>query len=378
MSGEVFITGVTKFLPNGPVSNDEMESYLGMINNCPSRARRIVLRNNGIKTRYYALTKESRPTHNNAELAAAAIEQLFSNGLKKSDIQLLVCGTATPDQIMPSHASMVHGILEMPNMEIASFAGSCCASMQALKYAYLSILTGNTQNAVCSGSEILSHWMLAKYFEKEYISESRLKDNPLLAFEKEFLRWMLSDGAGAVLLENKPSGKVPLKIDWIEIRSYAGTMETCMYAGAEKDENGKIAGWCRFESEDWLNKSIFSLKQDTRLLGENIVQLGVDFIIEIMKERDFDLNGIDYFLPHLSSEFFRSKIHEEMQKKGIYIAEEKWFTNLTRVGNVATASFMLMLEELISTGNLKKGQTILIQVPESARFTYAFAHLTVC
>ena len=55
MSNEVFITNISKFLPNGPVSNDEMEEYLGMINNKPSKARRIVLRNNGIVNRNYAL-----------------------------------------------------------------------------------------------------------------------------------------------------------------------------------------------------------------------------------------------------------------------------------------------------------------------------------
>lgn len=241
MSGAVYITGISKFLPNQPVSNDEMEHYLGMINGRPSRARRIILRNNGIKTRYYAMTRDGKPTHNNAELAAEAIGRLFNSGVRKEDIQLLACGTATPDQIMPSHASMVHGLLKMPEIEIASFAGSCCASMQALKYAFFSVLSGNTENAVCSGSEMLSHWMMAKYFEKEQISESKIKDNPLLAFEKEFLRWMLSDGAGAALLENRPAGKTPLRIDWVEIRSYAGEMDTCMYAGAEKDEDGKLA-----------------------------------------------------------------------------------------------------------------------------------------
>ena len=72
--------------------------------------------------------------------------------------------------------------------------------------------------------------------------KARLKENPLLAFEKEFLRWMLSDGAGAVLLENKPAGELPLRVEWIDIRSYANIMETCMYAGADKDENGESAG----------------------------------------------------------------------------------------------------------------------------------------
>ena len=378
MSHEVFITNITKFLPNAPVSNDEMEDYLGMIGNRPSKARRIVLRNNGIVSRYYALEKGGRLTHSNAELAVEAINLLFNERFKKEDVQLLACGTASPDQIMPSQASMIHGLLDIPSIEIASFSGSCCASMQALKFCYLSVLSGTSSNAICTGSELLSPWMLSKYFEKETENESKLTDNPLLAFEKEFLRWMLSDGAGAVLLENKPSGNLPLRIEWIDIRSYANEKETCMYAGADKGADGELLGWCRFDAEDWLNKSIFSLKQDTRMLGDYIVKMGGQFLKEIITARNFDIESVDYFLPHLSSEFFREQIFKELSVLGINIPKEKWFTNLSTVGNVATVSFILMLEELIRTRELKKGQKILIQVPESARFTYAYTLLTVC
>jgi 3-oxoacyl-[acyl-carrier-protein] synthase III len=378
MPHDVFINAVAKFMPNLPVSNDEMESYLGMIDNRPSKARRIVLRNNGITNRYYALDKEGHVTHTNAQLAAEAVKLLFNDRFKREDLQLLACGTVTPDQILPSHAVMVHGLLDVPSIEIASFAGSCCASLQAFKFGCLSLMAGNTSNAVITGSETLSHWMLAKYFEKETENEAKLKDNPLLAFEKEFLRWMLSDGAGAVLLETRPSGSKPLKVEWVEIKSYANEMETCMYAGADKGENGELLGWCRYEPEDWLNKSIFSLKQDTRMLGQHIVRLGGLFLKEIMERRNFDISTVDYFLPHLSSEYFREPIFTELAKLDIDIPKEKWFTNLTSVGNVATVSFMLMLDGLLASKDLKPGQKILIQVPESARFTYGYALLTVC
>ena len=62
---EVYITNTAAFFPNDPVSNDEMEEYLGLINDAPSRSKAIVLRNNGIKNRFYALTKEGKPTHTN-------------------------------------------------------------------------------------------------------------------------------------------------------------------------------------------------------------------------------------------------------------------------------------------------------------------------
>lgn len=56
---EVFITRLAKFLPNEPVPNDQMEEYLGKIDGRPSKAKGIVLRNNQIKTRYYAIDKNT-------------------------------------------------------------------------------------------------------------------------------------------------------------------------------------------------------------------------------------------------------------------------------------------------------------------------------
>jgi 3-oxoacyl-[acyl-carrier-protein] synthase-3 len=75
--------------------------------------------------------------------------------------------------------------------------------------------------------------------------------------------------------------------------------------------------------------------------------------------------------------FFAQKIEEELDKIGIGIPNEKWFVNLPRVGNVGSASAFLMLEELFNNKNLKKGEKILVMIPESARFSYAYIALTV-
>ncbi len=85
----VYITKASTYLPNEPVSNDEMEQYLGLVNNKTSKARPLILRNNGIKTRYYALDKNQNPTHTNAEITALAVEGLFDENFKKEDVVLL-------------------------------------------------------------------------------------------------------------------------------------------------------------------------------------------------------------------------------------------------------------------------------------------------
>ena len=76
--------------------------------------------------------------------------------------------------------------------------------------------------------------------------------------------------------------------------------------------------------------------------------------------------------------FFKDKIIEESQRRGFCIPEEKWFVNLPKVGNIASASAFAMIEELMYSNLLKKGQKILVMVPESARFSYSYFMLTVC
>jgi 3-oxoacyl-[acyl-carrier-protein] synthase-3 len=377
---KVYITRISKFLPNEPVSNNDIETRLGMIHGKRSRAGAIVLRKNGIVQRYYAVDADGNPTHTNVELAANAVKLLCTNGFAMEDLELLSAGTASPEQVVPSHGVMVHGKLpDTRNLEVVSFAGSCCTGVQALKYAYLSVLSGEKNNAICVASERLSPWMQARYFEEETRELNRLSKEPILAFEKEFLRWMLSDGAAAALLQKEPAADgLSFEINWIEICSYAHIRETCMYAGAEKDESGELHGWTSFSEQEWLSRSVFSLKQDTRQLGDSITQLGGRFYKQVLEKRKLDVADIDWFLPHLSSMFFKSKIMEEIDALGLPIPEEKWFVNLPTVGNVASASCFLMLEELYRSGKLAKGQKILLMVPESARFSYGFCLLTVC
>jgi 3-oxoacyl-[acyl-carrier-protein] synthase-3 len=378
MERHVYINRIAKFLPGNPVSNDEMEEYLGCVDGRKSRSKPIILRNNKITNRYYSRDKQGKSTHTNAELTAEAIKQLCTDGFNISDIELLTSGTTSPDQILPAHGIMVHGLLKSRPIEAITFSGSCCSGMNALKYAYMSVLTGNSNNAVTTGSEKLSTWMSSEMFEEESKKLKELEENPIIGFEKEFLRWMLSDGAAAVLVSDKPNkDAISLRIEWIEICSFANEVETCMYMAADKDASGNVRGWSEFTPKEWMEKSIFSLKQDTRMLDKYVAQLGTKKYVEAFKKHNVDPQSIDWFLPHISSEFFRKKVDDEMIKYGVQLPQEKWFVNLARVGNIGAASIFIALEELMNSGKLKKGHKIALTIPESARFSYANAILTV-
>ncbi|MES2277008.1 MAG: beta-ketoacyl-ACP synthase III [Bacteroidota bacterium] len=377
---QVYINSTSAYFPNEPVANDEMEEYLGYINGKPSKSKKIVLRNNAITNRYYALAKGGKATHTNAQMTALAVRGLFDNDANRlKEIELLSCGTSSPDQMMPSHGVMTHGWLpEAGGIEVVSPAGVCCAGMHALKFAYLAIKAGEVKTAVATGSERFSGLLVADVFEEEAQKLVELNENPYIAFSKDFLRWMLSDGASAFLLSDQPNPDgISLRIEWIEGVSYANEMEPCMYMGAEKELDGSFKGFMDYTPEEIMNKSIFSVKQDISLLSDNIVPLGGKKIKEIFEKRGLTVDDIDHFLPHISSNFFKSKIYDMIEEYGGGIPYEKWFINLYTVGNVGAASIYLMINEMFHSGKLKKGEKLLLLVPESSRFSYMYAMLTV-
>ncbi|MEJ0104102.1 MAG: beta-ketoacyl-ACP synthase III [Bacteroidota bacterium] len=378
---EVYINNTSSFFPNEPVSNDEMEEYLGYINAAPSRSKAIVLRNNGIKRRFYALTKEGISTHTNAQMTALAVQSLFKHHPADiKSIELLSCGTSSPDQLMPSHGVMVHGWLPETNpVEVVSPSGVCCAGMHAFKYAYLATKTGDVHQSVATGSERMSVSLVSANFEDEAQRLKELVADPYIGFEKEFLRWMLSDGAAAFhITDKKNETGISLRVDWIEGYSYANELEACMYMGAEKLKDGTLKGYLDYTPQELMAQSILSIKQDVKLLSKNIVLYGGYGVKAVLDKHGMKSEEIDHFLPHMSSEFFRDKIYQQLIANGTPILYDKWFVNLSEVGNVGAGSIYFMVDELFHSGKLKVGDKIFLLVPESARFSYMYSMLTVC
>lgn len=378
MLKEVFITTVTSYFPNSPIDNNSMEDYLGLISGVHSRVKNIVLRQNGIKQRFYAVNTKQEMTHTNAELAQLSIQKLLAEALLPlQELELLACATASPDQVLPSHASMVHGLLKNAPMEIFSASGICLSCIQAFKIAYLSILAGNKRNAVCSCSELASAGLLSKNFDVEYEKCANLGIQPYMALEKDFLRFMLSDGASAVLLQDNPGKGKALHIEWVEMTSYANELPTCMFMGAESEENGDLRSWKSFSNQERIDRSLFVVKQDVKLLGNHAVPYWAKHIKYCLEKHKVSPDTISYVLPHVSSMFFYDKIINELKQTGIGIDEGKWFTNLPKVGNIASAAIFAILDEFWKTHELTSGEKILLLVPESGRFSYGTVLLSV-
>jgi 3-oxoacyl-[acyl-carrier-protein] synthase-3 len=376
MRGEdmkAFITAMGKFLPGEPIDNDAMEEYIGSIGNKPSRVRKRILKQNGITARHYAIDRQQNTLFSNAEMAALAARNAIDRaGLQLADVDFLAAGTSQGDLPLPGFASMVHGELKAPPCEIATLHGVCASGLMALKAAMLQVQSGEKRHAIACASEFPSRLFKSSRFDAQGVVR---KEG--LGFDAEFLRWMLSDGAGAAVLSPSPScAGLCFEIQWIDLISFANKFKPCMYVGPTTNGSG-LRSWLDYPSYGAAEDAgAINLRQDIRMLPA-VVQHAVQGLLQVVQKRNLNPASIDWLVPHYSSHLFRDQSHELASKAGFDVPQERWFSNLYSTGNVGSASIFVLLEELLYSGRLQPDDTVLCLVPESGRFLFGYMLLKV-
>ena len=364
-----FITSTGAFLPGPPIGNDEIEDILGCVGGKPSRLKSRILKSNGIQTRHYAIDREHRTLHSNADMAVSAAKKCLDDSpVPVRSIGMLSCATTQGDMVIPGFGSMVQAGLGIPGVELMTAHGICSSSAMAIKAAVNALRTGEHRSALVVVSELASRLFKSSRYEAAGGAAA-------IDFDSEFLRWMLSDGAGAWLLESTPRGRC-LRVDWIRSFSHADSFPVCMSIGTPTDAD---------DTRTWQDYPTYAeaeaagallIRQNVRLL-EQMVKLGVDGALRLIDEGVLVTDRIDHFLCHYSSHYFQGKIADMLQMCGVSIPQERWFTNLYTRGNTGAASILIMLDEFLRDRQPKCGERILCMVPESGRFNTAYMQFTV-
>ncbi|MFN8015419.1 MAG: 3-oxoacyl-[acyl-carrier-protein] synthase III C-terminal domain-containing protein [Acidimicrobiia bacterium] len=371
---EAYITGFGEFLPGNPVDNDHIEDHIGIVGNKVSKYKNLVLRQNKIKTRYYASNSDGSFEYTVAELAAEAIKNAFSKSQALiEDVDFLCSSCSIHDSILPGLASMIHGNLDIDDIDVSSFQSVCGSSIMALRAAANAVKLDDSKLTIVTGSEIASRHFRPTFYE----NTDYFKEHNELPLEQEFLRYTLSDGAGAALVESRPNANdISFKVKWIKAKSFANRFPTCMIGGASK-ENGRIVSWGNQKTMDEaIEKGCFVLSQDLKLVYE-MIPVWVGHYLSLIDQKLIVPNEIDHVVSHYSSESLKTEVVRLLEKAGAMISEDKWFSNLTYKGNTGSASIFILLNELFYSGKLKKGEQVLCHVPESGQAYNSFMLLEV-
>jgi len=357
---ECYITSTGSYLPGNPIDNQDINQYLGRVFG-EGRVQNKILAVNGIQTRHYALDKQQNPTHSIFELASNAVKDCLAEYQSLLNIDYLSAGTTHAPILAPGISSLVHDQLSKDkvidhSLEINSNSGICSSGAQAIVNANRAVKSGESKAAVCVGVEQSSDGLKSKQFRTTYDIPTILKDvRSSKWFMSVFLRFMLSDGAGAFLLESQPRERgLSLKINWTYSRSFANQAPLCM----------------QIQSRPMM------LTQNVKTLSKYMAPLSKEVVEGALCAHDETLDSYTMVLPHMSSYYFEPSVKKIMAELSPN-REVPYWTNLRTAGNTGAASIYIMLDEYMKTQPVKPGDRLLLFVPESGQFNYVLISLTV-
>lgn len=362
--GSVYLTSTGAFFPGEPVANDRIDEFVAPLNGASARLKRRILAENGIERRYYSTGPDGQTRFSATQMAAAAIRECLDAAQMPLDaVDMLCTGTSGGDAALPGFANMLQGELAAPPMVTSSHAGVCAAGLAALQHAAMALEAGRTGRALVATSEVPS-----RLFKRSRFA-SRGYD---IDFDAHFLRWMLSDAAGAWLLETAPRGARSLKVLGVHLRSFSGDYPVCMQVGLAAEAPRSYLDYESFAAAE--ADGAYALRQNIRLLP-NLFDVGIHEYARLVQDGWIEPRRIDHFLCHYSSHRFASVVSELLDKADLGIPQERWYSNLRTRGNTGAASIFVMLHDFLRERSVQPGERILCFVPESGRFTVGYVLL---
>jgi len=357
---DCYITRTGSYLPGEPVDNENIQRYLGTVLG-ERRVRSKILKANGIQLRHYALDQKQNETYSLYEMAALAVRNCLPADATPLQVNYLSAGTTHAPLLAPGVSSILHDQLSKGKvishaLEINSNSGICSSGAQAIVNAARAVKSGDSATAICVGVEQSSAGLKSKSFRTTYDIPVMLRDvRASKWFMSVFLRFMLSDGAGAFLLEPQPGAQgISLKVNWTYSRSFANEAPLCMH----------------------INSNTMILSQDIKTLAKYMAPLSKKAVEGALCEHDEKLEMYSMVLPHMSSYYFEPSVKRILA--GLSPNREMpYWTNLRTAGNTGAASIFIMLDEYLKTKPVKSGDRLLLFVPESGQFNYVLISLTV-
>lgn len=358
----VYLIGSGSFFPGEPIDNDNIDKFIKPVNTKSDKMKRMILKDNGIKSRHYAINEEGETVYSLAQMGAKSITaSLEDAGVDVDDLDLLTAGTCGGDLIVPGFANSLQAELKARPMETSSHVGICASGIAALRHAADSIELGRSKLASVSACEYPSRMFKHTRFVEGYDVD----------FDSHFLRYMLSDGSGSLVLSDQPhKSKLSLKLIDIHLKSYSGDHANCMFIGAPIDDHTKsMYDYPSFAEAE--KDGAMLLRQNIRMLPQ-LFEVCLHEYANLVNRGVFKPSEIDHFATHYSSKKFEGVMEELLTKLDIMIPKEKWFSNLTYRGNMGAASIFTMLDDLMKERDLKPGEKVLAFIPESGRFSCGF------
>ena len=321
------IAGTGSFVPEKRLTNADLSKLVDTNDEW-------IVQRTGIRERRIAAKDESTATL----ATAAARRAIESAGLTPQDIDLVLCGTITPEMTFPSTACFVAAALGMGNTPAFDVAAACSGFLFTLDTGAAFVKAGRYRNVLVIGAETLSR-----------ITDYSDRGSCIL----------FGDGAGAVVLQRSDDPKRGL-----------------VYGSLHADGSGWEMLCCKPGSRFPIEESTLSGRdQFMKIKGREVYKFAVqrfeELIEDAMRKCELTADDVSLIVPHQVNQRI---IDSAMDKLGL--KPEKAFVNIDKYGNTSAASIPIALDEAWRGGRIKPGD-VLVFVAFGAGLTWANAVVRV-
>ncbi len=304
------ITGTGSYLPPRRVTNADLALELAARGT--ETSDQWIIERTGIRARHFAA-----PDMASSDLALGAAQKAIeAAGRDKSDVDLLIVATSTPDMVFPSTASILQHKLGIAGCAAFDVQAVCSGFVYALTVADAMIKAGNARCALVVGSEVFSR---------------------ILDFDDRTTCVLFGDGAGAVLLEASDEPGI-LATDLHADGSHVGIL--CVPGHVS---GGAVLGTplLRMDGQAVFKLAVRVLEESARATLAKAGKTEAD---------------IDWLIPHQAN----IRIMQGTAKK-LKLPLEKLIVTVDEHGNTSAASIPLALDHAVRSGKVKKGDTVMLE-----------------
>jgi 3-oxoacyl-[acyl-carrier-protein] synthase III len=361
---EIFVqlTGTGSYLPGNAIPAHEVDRYLGDLTEAPDKIRKWLNRIQplmremlDVEFYHFAIDPVTRSfTEDNITMSAKAAQKaLLDAGLHASDIDLIVYGSAHQDQ-MPTASVRIQEQLGIEQCGEISIHANCTSAYKAFLVASDMIRNGRYKNALVISSSMSSSELVAEYYNQ-----------PLVTKQELFLRYFLSDGAAALILQAKGKKENGLFIEQVYMESIGGNKQSAM-------GNKRPAYWMnpKIEFEKGYHHLAQMFQEELR---ENFHEPDGSVFIKGLKRMidkyRINLSSLRFFQVNFPSKHITELVMDECESLGIN--RKTLYTKMSTMGYIGPPMALLCLDKIKKEETLRNGDQILSFVTEVSKFMQA-------
>src|SRR6266550_4932236 len=305
------ILGTGHSYPEGILTNADLERIV-------DTSDEWITTRTGIKQR-----RKAGPDEYTSQFAVRASREAIERaGVDPAEIDLILCATVTPDQILPSTACLIQAELGANNAAAMDIVAACSGFLYGVSVADAMIRGEQSKYSLVIGAEILTRYV-------DYTDRSTCV--------------LFGDGAGAAVLGAVESDRGILAA---KIRS-DGRYEEQLYAPGGGTKGG-------FTAETIARGDHFF-----KMKGNEVFKVAVRSMAEIAREvlceAGLKTEDIDLFIPHQANQRITDAVSNALN-----VDEAKVFSNIAKHGNTSSASITIGLDECVESGSVKKDDIVLM------------------